>query len=150
MPEIDAQNIGAIGHSLGGTDTAELAAADKRIKAAVVSCGGGVEVAQALWTDPEVLAKAITKPLAMSKERNLTFQAIAPRSLFLAVGMTDPFSPQSMMRSVQLFRDYYLAQMPKNEFEQKQPFAIMLHSAGHDMPEYVRNTMYGWLETQLK
>lgn len=64
--------------------------------------------------------------------------------------MSDPFSPQSMMKNTQLFRDYYLFQMSKKEFEQKQPFGVLLHAAGHDMPQYIRDCMYGWLELQLK
>jgi dienelactone hydrolase len=150
LPEVDAENIGSIGHSLGGNDTAELAAADKRIKAAVVSCGGGIFADPKLWTRADALAAAVKKPLPMDKERNLTFQAIAPRGLLLVVGMSDPFSPQSMMKNTQLFRDYYLSQMPKKEFEKKQPFGVLLHAAGHDMPQYVRDCMYGWLELQLK
>ncbi len=149
MPEIDADNIGVIGHSLGGTDSAELAAADQRIKAAVISCGGGIVIRQDLWHSQEKLAAAIKKPLPMPDERNLTFQAIIPRGMFLLVGMTDPFSPQSMMRSTQIFRDCYLSRMQKKEFEKIQPFAVMLHSAGHNMPEYIRDVMYRWLEKQL-
>ena len=150
LPEVDAENIGSIGHSLGGNDTAELAAADKRIKAAVVSCGGGIVPDPKLWTKAEALAEAVKKPLPMPNERNLTFQAIAPRSLLLVVGMTDPYSPQSVMKNTLLFRDYYLSLMSKKEFEQKQPFGVLLHAAGHDMPRYIRDCMYGWLELQLK
>lgn len=39
-PEVDPQRIGARGHSMGGKLTTNLAGIDKRIKAAVPSCGG--------------------------------------------------------------------------------------------------------------
>ncbi len=39
LPEVDAERIGCIGHSLGGHNTLFLAALDPRIKAAVSSCG---------------------------------------------------------------------------------------------------------------
>ena len=149
MPEIDAANIGSIGHSLGGTDTAEIAAADKRIKAAVISCGGGITIDKKYWEKSEKYADLVKKSLPMPVERNLTLHAIAPRAMFLLVGMTDQFSPQSMMRSVQLLRDYYLSQMPAKDLEQKHLLSVMFHSAGHDMPEYVRDTMYAWLKQQL-
>ncbi|MBR2641619.1 MAG: alpha/beta fold hydrolase [Lentisphaeria bacterium] len=149
MPEIDGEKIGVIGHSLGGTDSAELAAADKRIKAAVVSCGGGITFRPELWNDPAALKEAVKKFLIMPEERNLTFQAIIPRGIFLLVGVTDKYSPQSMMHSTRIFRDCYLARMSRKEFEKRQPFVVMLHSAGHDMPEYVRDAMYRWLEMQL-
>ena len=40
QPEVDAMRIGAHGHSMGGKLTTNLAGIDKRIKAAVPSCGG--------------------------------------------------------------------------------------------------------------
>src|SRR6185436_13958736 len=38
-PEVDADRIGAIGHSLGGHNALFVAAFDERIKAVVTSCG---------------------------------------------------------------------------------------------------------------
>ena len=40
QPEVDPTRIGAHGHSMGGKLTTDLAGIDKRIKAAVPSCGG--------------------------------------------------------------------------------------------------------------
>jgi len=40
QPEVDPARIGATGHSMGGKLTTNLAGIDKRIKAAVPSCGG--------------------------------------------------------------------------------------------------------------
>ncbi|MEI6235774.1 MAG: acetylxylan esterase [Planctomycetota bacterium] len=40
QPEVDPERIGAHGHSMGGKLTTNLAGIDKRIKAAVPSCGG--------------------------------------------------------------------------------------------------------------
>jgi len=40
QPEVDRLRIGALGHSMGGKLTMNLAAIDRRIKAAVPSCGG--------------------------------------------------------------------------------------------------------------
>jgi dienelactone hydrolase len=40
QPEVDAARIGVHGHSMGGKLTTNLAGIDKRIKAAVPSCGG--------------------------------------------------------------------------------------------------------------
>lgn len=45
QPEVDASRIGAHGHSMGGKLTTNLAGIDKRIKAAVPSCGGSGDVA---------------------------------------------------------------------------------------------------------
>jgi dienelactone hydrolase len=39
-PHVDAQRLGAVGHSLGAKQTLYLAALDERVKAAVSSEGG--------------------------------------------------------------------------------------------------------------
>lgn len=44
QPEVDSTRIGAHGHSMGGKLTTDLAGIDKRIKAAVPSCGGAGEL----------------------------------------------------------------------------------------------------------
>ena len=46
QPEVDATRIGAHGHSMGGKLTTNLAGIDKRIKAAVPSCGGSGDLAE--------------------------------------------------------------------------------------------------------
>jgi len=40
QPEVDPKRIGVHGHSMGGRLTTEIAGSDKRVKAAVASCGG--------------------------------------------------------------------------------------------------------------
>ncbi len=45
QPEVDASRIGAHGHSMGGKLTTNLAGIDRRIKAAVPSCGGSGDLA---------------------------------------------------------------------------------------------------------
>ena len=46
QPEVDATRIGAHGHSMGGKLTTNLAGIDKRIKAAVPSCGGSGDLVE--------------------------------------------------------------------------------------------------------
>ena len=46
QPEVDATRIGAHGHSMGGKLTTDLAGIDKRIKAAVTSCGGSGDLVE--------------------------------------------------------------------------------------------------------
>ncbi|MGA2035057.1 MAG: acetylxylan esterase, partial [Thermoguttaceae bacterium] len=40
QPEVDPEHLGVTGHSMGGKITVDVAGVDKRIKAAVPSCGG--------------------------------------------------------------------------------------------------------------
>ncbi len=44
QPEVDADRLGVYGHSMGGKLTTDLCAIDKRVKAAVPSCGGSGDV----------------------------------------------------------------------------------------------------------
>jgi hypothetical protein len=46
QPEVDSARIGAYGHSMGGKLTTDLAGIDKRVKAAVPSCGGAGDLLQ--------------------------------------------------------------------------------------------------------
>jgi pimeloyl-ACP methyl ester carboxylesterase len=46
QPEVDPEALGVHGHSMGGRLTTEVAAIDKRVKAAVPSCGGSGVIAE--------------------------------------------------------------------------------------------------------
>ena len=52
QPEVDATRIGVLGHSMGGKLTTNLAGIDKRIKAAVPSCGGSGDLVESEATVP--------------------------------------------------------------------------------------------------
>ncbi len=62
QPEVDVNRIGARGHSMGGKLTTDLAAIDKRIKAAVPSCGGSGDLVETEATAP---GGSRTKPSAL-------------------------------------------------------------------------------------
>jgi len=62
QPEVDATRIGAHGHSMGGKLTTNLAGIDKRIKAAVPSCGGSGDL---LESETEVPGGSRAKRTAM-------------------------------------------------------------------------------------
>jgi len=59
QPEVDPQNIGAYGHSMGGKITTDLAGIDPRIKAAVPSCGssGTIPYNGKIWNIPNSIGK---------------------------------------------------------------------------------------------
>jgi hypothetical protein len=62
QPEVDAMRIGAHGHSMGGKLTTNLAGIDRRIKAAVPSCGGSGDL---LESETEVPGGSRTRRTAM-------------------------------------------------------------------------------------
>jgi hypothetical protein len=51
QPEVDPARIGATGHSMGGKLTTDLAGIDKRVKAAVPSCGGAGNILESQATE---------------------------------------------------------------------------------------------------
>lgn len=61
-PEVDAERLGAYGHSMGGKLTTDLAGIDRRVRAAVPSCGGAGDV---LTSQTELPGCVKTKPSAL-------------------------------------------------------------------------------------
>jgi len=62
QPEVDPARIGVYGHSMGGKLTTDLAGIDKRVKAAVPSCGGSGDI---LTTQTELSGCSKTNPKPM-------------------------------------------------------------------------------------
>ncbi len=62
QPEVDGSRIGVTGHSMGGKLTTDLAGIDKRVRAAVPSCGGSGDILESQTDLPGCLK---TKPSAM-------------------------------------------------------------------------------------
>jgi pimeloyl-ACP methyl ester carboxylesterase len=65
QPEVDPTRIGAYGHSMGGKLTTDLAGIDKRIKAAVPSCGGSGTILES-QTDLPGCVKSKTSPMELN------------------------------------------------------------------------------------
>ena len=98
LPEVDANRIGCIGHSLGGHNTLFTAAFDERIKAAVTSCGftsfhkykaGDLHG----WTSPRYMpligSKLNYSPDRMPFDFAEVLAAIAPRAVFVNAPLHD-------------------------------------------------------------
>ena len=154
LPEVDAQNIGVMGHSLGGWDSMKLIAFDDRIKAAAVSCGGALRYREELWTDLEAQRKYAAADNRSRQADNMNFfiQAAAPRPLLILMALNDylvdyPKNLLDGMRPVKLYYDS-LAGGPK-ELAKQGPFSVLVHTCGHDTPFEVRAYAYEWLERQL-
>ena len=57
QPQVDPAKLGVTGHSMGGKITLNLAGIDKRVKAAVPSCGGSGGITEKLADLPEAVVK---------------------------------------------------------------------------------------------
>lgn len=154
LPEVDAERIGTIGHSLGGRDSMEIAAFDPRIKAVVMSCGGNLNYQPSLWQDAAA-QRAFAQNGKLASQGVLTnfyLQAIAPRAFLGILALNDTLSdyPANLIDAARMFRSYYDTRLgsPK-ALPQSDRLQIQLHSAGHDAPPEVRAGAVAWLKRQL-
>lgn len=155
MPEVDAGNIGALGHSLGGHGTFFLAAYDERVKASACNCGGSF-----LRHNPRVEAwsrnhwyvylKPIRPTLLKGELPPIDFHEImaliAPRAFLDVSGMNDgnkDTQRQRILMNMKLMDVWELEKTPEN-------FAFFAHGRGHSVKHESRQLIYGWMDSHLK
>jgi hypothetical protein len=155
MSEVDAANIGALGHSLGGHGTMFLAAYDERVKAAAGNCSASffrhnpkVEAwARDRWY---VYFKHIRQGLLEGKLPPIDFHEvialIAPRAFLDLSGLNDgdPLTQRQRVLMLTKVMDVYeLVEAPAN-------FAFYVHGRGHSVEHESRQLLYAWMDTHLK
>ena len=84
MDEVDAQRLGAVGHSLGAKEVVYLAALDERVQVAV-SSEGGIGTRFSNWDAPWYLGEAIRGD-AFAHEHHELLALVAPRPFLLLGG----------------------------------------------------------------
>lgn len=153
--EVDAANIGVMGHSLGGHGAFYLAAYDDRLKACVCNCGGSF-----LRHNPQVEAWARDRwyvylkpirPLLLKGElpdidTHEIIALIAPRAFMDVSALNDGIPLTQRQRALMLLKIadvYELTGKPEN-------FAFFIHGRGHSVPHESRELIYGFLDTHLK
>ncbi len=154
LPEVAAERIGCIGHSLGGHNTMYTAAFDPRIKALVSNCGfnafpkyykGDLRG----WTSDRYMPLIATKYSSDAKKVPFDFPEVvasfAPRA-FLA---SSPIHDSNF--EVSGVRDCIAAATPVYALlGAKDKLAANYPNCGHDFPLEVRKVAYEWLERWLK
>ncbi|MDP1587467.1 MAG: dienelactone hydrolase family protein [Prosthecobacter sp.] len=153
--EVDASNIGVMGHSLGGHGAYYLAAYDDRLKACVCNCGGSF-----LRHNPKVDAWARDRwyvylkpirPLLLKGElpnidTHEIIALIAPRAFMDVSALNDGIPLTQRQRALMLLKIadvYELSGKPEN-------FAFFIHGRGHSVPHESRELIYGFLDMHLK
>ena len=153
--EVDAANIGVMGHSLGGHGAYYLAAYDERLKACVCNCGGSF-----LRHNPQVEAWARDRwyvylkpirPLLLKGElpdidTHEIIALIAPRAFMDVSALNDGIPLTQRQRALMLLKIadvYELVGKPEN-------FAFFIHGRGHVVPHESRELIYGFLDAHLK
>jgi dienelactone hydrolase len=154
LPEVDADRIGCIGHSLGGHNTMFTAAFDTRIKALVSNCGftsfpkyyGGKLKG---WTSdrymPRIASVYELKPEKVPFDFPEVVAAFAPRAFLASSPLRDGNFEVSGVK------DCIAAARPVYElFKAGERLAANYPDCGHDFPPEVRKVAYDFLDRWLK
>ncbi len=151
LPEVDAERIGCIGHSLGGHNAIFTAVFEPRLKVIVSSCGFCSMRKDDVpsWTGPRYM------PLIASEFKNdpqrLPFDfheligAIAPRPFFAAAAtMDNDFDVSGVKDVLDAARPIY------ELFGKVDDLVGHYPEAGHSFPEESRKRAYEFLDRTLK
>ncbi len=155
LHQVDKEQIGTLGHSLGGHGSFFLAAYDQRIKASASNCAAAF-----FRHNPKVGAWArdhwysyfrhIRAGLQKGQMPPIDFHEIialiAPRAFLDLSGLNDghvPTQRQRILMMMKLMEIYELEGVPEN-------FAFYVHGRGHSVAHESRQLMYGWMDTHLK
>ncbi len=152
---VDTQNIGVLGHSLGGHGSFFLAAYDDRVRAAASNCAAsffrhnpGVQG----WSRDRwyIYFKPIREGLLRGEMPPIDFHEIisliAPRAFIDLAGLND--GPPSTQRQrvlmlMKVMEIYELEGSPEN-------FSFYIHGRGHTVAHESRALMYGFMDAHLK
>jgi len=155
LPEVNPDQIGVIGHSLGGHNSMFVAVFDERIKAIVTSCGftsfakykGGN---LAGWSHkgymPRIAEVYHANPAEMPFDFTEVLAALAPRLVFINAPTGDDNFDVSGVK------DCVAAALPvyRNIFKAARHLQVVYPPGGHDFPPQVREAAYKFLERALR
>lgn len=132
--------VAAVGHSLGAKETLYLAAFDERVRAAVAS-EGGIALASSNWDASWYLGERVEVLCKERRDHDDLLVLTAPRPfLIVGGGSADGLLARELAdRGRQRAREWGL----------ECHVEVMLHEAGHDFPEAIREQAFDWLENQL-
>ena len=161
-PDVDSENIGVIGHSLGGHNAMFVAAFDTRIKVAVSSSGwtqfeyynigdeGSKKYGGRLgpWAQTRYMPLIRTRFNLDTKLIPFNFDdvitAIAPRAFFSVSPLRDSnFDVKGVKEGISIAEKVYRRLKASDMLQVRYP------DAGHDFPVENRKEVYGFLDKTL-
>lgn len=154
LRQVDAQRIGAIGHSLGGYNAYFLAAFDSRIRAAVVSCGftplAGASrpfgwARRSWFVHFPKLAPYLRAGIAPFDFHEVMAMA-APRGLFVYAASRDSIFPDTDAIRAAAAQVQAVYGMLGSGGQ----FTFRMDDGPHQFPEPARQEAYRFLERQLR
>ena len=156
LPFVDRQNIGVIGHSLGGHNALFLAAFEPRIRAIVSSCGFNVFAKHAkgdvrAWSSrsymPRIREIYKDDPKKIPFDFTEVLAILAPRAVFVNAPLHD--APDFEVSGV---RDCVDAALPvyRKVFDSGDRLVVQHPDAGHSFPLEQRLAAYHFLDQHLR
>jgi dienelactone hydrolase len=153
LPEVNADNIGTIGHSLGGYNAYFLAGLDERIKCVICSCGFSTfkgDPEKHRWGKREWFSH-IPKLSEDINQGQVPFEfheiasLVAPIPFFNWMSFNDHIFPhyEPAIESMKQIDDLYYW------LDEKDKFIQLCGNNGHDFPEFIRKMAYEFLEVHL-
>ncbi len=139
MAGVNADRIGAVGHSLGAKEVLYLAAFDERIKV-TVSSEGGIGTRFSNWDAPWYLGPEIKDP-SFSQEHHELLALVAPRP-FLLVGGDSADGNRSWPFIAAALPIYRL-------YGQVSRVGLFNHQQGHAVPPIAEKRIHEWIENYL-
>lgn len=153
LPFVDADRIGAIGHSLGGYNAYFLAGLDERIRAVVSSCGFSPlrhDPRPGRWgqRDWYTHIPEITEDLDRGRvpfDFGQIAALVAPRPFFNYFGQADAIFPhwQAIGEALQSVLQLY------DSIGRNQRFEMLMGGGPHDFPAHIRELSYRFLDHWL-
>lgn len=154
LPEVDAERIGCIGHSLGGHNSLFLAAFDERVDVAVTSCGfssfrkynsGDIRGWSHKGYMPRIADLYGARAEKMPFEFSEVLGAISPRAVFINAPTGDTnFALEGVLECLAAAQPVYALYGAHGKLEAAHP------ECGHDFPPEVREQACAFIDSVLK
>jgi len=139
LKEVDANRIGAMGHSLGAKEAFYLGAFDNRVKV-IVSNEGGIGIDFSNWDDIWYLGKEIHE---FGQKHHEVLSLVAPKPFLLIGGdSADGDISRPYIEAILPVYDLYGADMRKN-------IQLKNHATGHNVAPIAEKWTYDWLNEFL-
>jgi len=136
MPEVDANRLGAVGHSLGAKEVLYLAALDERVKV-TASSEGGIGTRFCNWDAPWYLGKEIRRE-TFGHEHHELLALVAPRA-FLLLGGDQSDGERSWPFIEAVLPIYRL-------YGGTARVGLLNHRKGHSVPPEAERAIYDWFQ----
>jgi len=139
LDEVDAERLGAVGHSLGAKEVLYLAAFDERVRASVCS-EGGIGTRFSNWDAPWYLGQEIRGP-EFAHEHHELLALVGPRA-FLLIGGDSADGARSWPFIAAVLPVYGLYRgIPR--------IGLLNHGQGHSVPPEALERIDEWFEAYL-